>query len=50
MSIHVSLSAFSLHICIGGQNNPYNKYRTNIEDIAVSVELQCLLKVKEDLT
>ena len=26
ISIHVSLSVFSLHISIGGQNNPYNKY------------------------
>ena len=68
ISIHVSLSGSSLHICIGGQSNPYNNTRKNI---AVSVvirsvilsfnvfklyieiqgpELQCFLKVKDDLS
>ena len=64
ISIHVSLSGSSLHICIGGQSNPYNNTRKNI---AVSVvilsfnvfklyivvqgpELQWFLKVKEDLS
>ena len=34
--MHVSLSGSSLHICIGGQSNPYNNTRKNIENIAVS--------------
>ena len=66
ISIHVSLSGSSLHICIGGQSNPYNNTRKNIENIAVSVvirsvifklyivvqgpELQWFLKVKDDLS
>ena len=71
ISIPVSLSGSSLHFCIGGQSNPYNNTRKNIENIAVSVvirsvilsfnvfklyivvqgpKLQCLLKVKDDLS
>ena len=42
ISIHVSLSGSSLHICIGGQSNPYNKTR-NIENIAVSVVIRSVI-------
>ena len=40
ISIHVSLSGSSLHICIGGQSNPYNNTRKNI---AVSVVIRSVI-------
>ena len=43
ISIHVSLSGSSLHICIGGQSNPYNNTRKNIENIAVSVVIRSVI-------
>ena len=41
--MHVSLSGSSLHICIGGQSNPYNNTRKNIENIAVSVVIRSVI-------
>ena len=43
ISIRVSLSGSSLHICIGGQSNPYNKTRKNIENTAVSVVIRSVI-------
>ena len=43
ISIHVSLSGSSLHICIGGQSNPYNNTRKNIKNIAVSVVIRSVI-------
>ena len=43
ISIHVSLSGSLLHICIGGQSNPYNNTRKNIENIAVSVVIRSVI-------
>ena len=43
ISIHVSLSRSSLRICIGGQSNPYNNTRKNIENIAVSVVIRSVI-------
>ena len=43
ISIHVSLSESSLHICIGGQSNPYNNTHKNIENIAVSVVIRSVI-------
>ena len=43
ISINVSLSRSSLHICIGGQSNPYNNTRKNIENIAVSVVIRSVI-------
>ena len=43
ISIYVSLSGSSLHICIGGQSNPYNNTRKNIENIAVSVVIRSVI-------
>ena len=40
ISIHVSLSGSSLHICIGGQSNPYNNTPKNI---AVSVVIRSII-------
>ena len=42
-SIHVSLFGSSLHICIGGQSNPYDNTRKNIENIAVSVVIRSVI-------
>ena len=42
ISIDVSLSGSSLHICIDGQSKPYNNTRKNIENIAVSVVIRSL--------
>ena len=43
ISILVSLSGSSLHICIGGQSNTYNNTRKNIENIAVSVVIRSVI-------
>ena len=43
ISMHVSLSGSSLHICICGQSNPYNNTRKNIENIAVSVVIRSVI-------
>ena len=43
ISIHLSLSGSSLNICIGGQSNPYNNTRKNIENIAVSVVIRSVI-------
>ena len=43
ISRHVSLSESSMHICIGGQSNPYNNTRKNIENIAVSVVIRSVI-------
>ena len=43
ISIHASLSGSSLHICIGGQSNPYSNTRKNIENIAVSVVIRSVI-------
>ena len=43
ISIHLSLSGSSLHICIGGQSNPYNNTRKNIANIAVSVVIRSVI-------
>ena len=43
ISIHVSLSGSSLHICKGGQSNPYNNTHKNIENIAVSVVIRSVI-------
>ena len=40
---HVSLSGSSLHICIGGQSNPFNNTRKNIENTAVSVVIRSVI-------
>ena len=40
ISIHVSLSGSSLHICIGGQSNPYNN---TCKNIAVSVVIHSVI-------
>ena len=37
ISIHVSLSGSSLHICIGGQSYPYNNTCKNIENTCIAV-------------